>query len=121
MTLPPDGTLNVTGTVTGGQSLNLNLAGTATDDKGVAAVRVSLFDGDTSKYLQPNGTLGAAFATRTATLASPNANVDELDARGQPCRRAATGTSRRTPLTRSASRTRRRLAPRRATGSTPAT
>ena len=71
--LPPDGLLNVTGTVTGGQSLNLNLAGTATDDKGVSAVRVSLFDGDTSKYVQPNGTLGAAFATRTATLASPNA------------------------------------------------
>ncbi len=70
---PPNGLLNVTGTVTGGQSLNLNLAGTATDDKGVAAVRVSLFDGDTSKYLQPNGTLGAAYATRTATLASPNA------------------------------------------------
>ena len=70
---PPDGLLNVTGTVTGGQSLNLNLAGTATDDKGVSAVRVSLFDGDTSKYVQPNGTLGAAFATRAATLASPNA------------------------------------------------
>ena len=60
---PPDGTLNVTGTVTGGQSLHLDLAGTATDDKGVAAVRVSLFDGDTSKYLQPNGTLATAFAT----------------------------------------------------------
>ena len=70
---PPDGRLNVTGTTTGGQSLNLNIAGTATDDKGVSAVRVSFFDNDTSKYLQANGTLGAAFATRTATLASPNA------------------------------------------------
>ena len=39
---PPDGKLNVTGTVTGGQSLHLDLAGTATDDKGVKAVRVSL-------------------------------------------------------------------------------
>ena len=70
---PPDGKLNVTGTVTGGQSLRLDLAGTATDDKGVAGVRVSLFDGDTSKYLQPNGTLATAFATLPATLASPNA------------------------------------------------
>ena len=70
---PPDGKLNVTGTVTGGQSLRLDLAGTATDDKGVAAVRVSLFDGDTSKYLQPNGTLATAFATLPATLASPDA------------------------------------------------
>jgi PKD repeat protein len=70
---PPDGKLNVTGTVTGGQSLHLDLAGTATDDKGVSAVRVSLFDGDTSKYLQTNGTLGAAYATLPATLASPNA------------------------------------------------
>ena len=69
---PPDAKLNVTGTVTGGQSLHLDLAGTATDDKGVKAVTVSLFDGDTSKYLQPNGTLGAGFATRTATLGSPN-------------------------------------------------
>ena len=70
---PPDGKLNVTGTVTGGQSLRLDLAGTATDDMGVAAVRVSLFDGDTSKYLQTNGTLATAFATLPATLASPDA------------------------------------------------
>ncbi len=70
---PPDARLNVTGTQTGGQSLALNLAGTATDDKGVASVRVSLEDRDTSRYLQPNGTMSAAFATRLVTLASPNA------------------------------------------------
>jgi large repetitive protein len=69
---PPDGKLTVTGTTTGGQSLHLNLTGTATDDKGVKSVLVSLYDGDTSKYLQPNGTLGAAFATRTAVLGTPN-------------------------------------------------
>ena len=63
----------MTGTVTGGQSLRLDLAGTATDDKGVAGVRVSLFDGDTSRYVQPNGTLATAFATLPATLASPDA------------------------------------------------
>jgi PKD repeat protein len=70
---PPNGLLNVTGTVTGGQSLHLDLAGTATDDKGVASVRVALEDRDTSRYLQPNGTMSAAFATRLVTLASPNA------------------------------------------------
>jgi PKD repeat protein len=69
---PPDAKLNVTGTITGGQSLHLDLAGTATDDKGVKAVQVALYDNDTSKYLQPNGSLGAAFATRNATLATPN-------------------------------------------------
>ncbi len=55
---PPDGRLTVTGTQTGGQSLSLNLAGTATDDKGVSAVNLTLYDNDTSKYLQPNGQLG---------------------------------------------------------------
>ena len=69
---PPDGKLNLTGTVTGGQSLHLDLAGTATDDLGVKEVRLSLYDGDTSKYLQANNTLGAGFATRTATLGTPN-------------------------------------------------
>jgi PKD repeat protein len=69
---PPDGKLNVTGTLTGGQSLHVDLAGTATDDKGVAGVQVSLFDGDTSKYLQANGTLGAAFATLPATVSPAN-------------------------------------------------
>ena len=70
---PPDARLNVTGTVLGGQSLHLDLAGTATDDKGVSAVRVSLFDGDTSKYLQPDGSLATAFAMLPATLATPDA------------------------------------------------
>ncbi|MFS3130710.1 PKD domain-containing protein [Nocardioides sp. Bht2] len=70
---PPNGLLAVTGTQTGGQSLSLNLTGTATDDKGVASVRISLEDQDTNRYLQPNGTLSAAFATLPATLASPGA------------------------------------------------
>jgi PKD repeat protein len=70
---PPDARLNVTGTVTGVQSLRLDLAGTATDNLGVDEVRVSLFDGDTSKYLQPNGTLSTEYATLPATLASPDA------------------------------------------------
>ena len=69
---PPNGLLNVTGTVTGGQSLHLDLAGTATDDLGVREVLVSLEDQDTSRYLQPNGSMSSAFATRTAILATPD-------------------------------------------------
>jgi hypothetical protein len=40
---------------------------------GVKAVRVALEDEDTGRYVQPNGTMSAAFATLPATLASPNA------------------------------------------------
>ena len=69
----PDGTLSVTGTQTGVQVLHLDLAGTATDDIGVAAVRLVLRDRDTSRYLQPNGTMGAAYALIDAVLASPGA------------------------------------------------
>jgi PKD repeat protein len=69
----PDGRLNFTGTDASLEVLHLDLAGTATDDKGVAAVRVALEDQDTGRYVQPNGTMAAAFATLTATLASPNA------------------------------------------------
>ncbi len=69
---PPDGLLNVTGTILGGQVLHLDLAGTATDDLGVAGVQVALRERDTSRYLQSNGSLTAAFATRPATLATPN-------------------------------------------------
>jgi PKD repeat protein len=69
----PDGRLNFTGTDSGIEALHLDLAGTATDDLGVAAVRVALEDQDTGRYVQPNGTMAAAFATLNATLASPNA------------------------------------------------
>lgn len=72
---PPNGLLDVTGTVTGRQSLDLNLTGTATDDKGVARVDVALQDRDTSRYLQPNGTVASAFATVSATLANPGATT----------------------------------------------
>ncbi|ONI67685.1 hypothetical protein BWI15_31810 [Kribbella sp. ALI-6-A] len=68
---PPDGRLTVTGTVTGGQVLHLDLTGTATDDVGVAEVRVALEDQDTNRYLQPNGSMAATFATLPATLATP--------------------------------------------------
>ena len=41
---PPDARLNTTGTITGGQVLSLDLAGTATDDRGVARVMVAIQD-----------------------------------------------------------------------------
>ncbi len=71
--LPPDGRLGTTGTVTGLQSLHLDLAGTATDDIGVAGVLVSLQDRDSNRYLQPNGTMASGFATLAGSLASPGA------------------------------------------------
>jgi len=69
----PDGRLNFTGTDSSIEALHLDLAGTATDDQGVASVKVSLEDQDTGRFVQPNGTMAAAFATLNATLASPNA------------------------------------------------
>lgn len=70
---PPNATITPTGTITGQQVLLLNLAGNATDDKGVARVGVAVRDADTSRYLQPNGTMSASFATLDATLANPGA------------------------------------------------
>src|SRR4029450_1776423 len=64
----PDGRLNFTGTDASIEVLHLDLAGTATDDKGVASVQVALEDQDTGRYVQPNGTMAAAFAP----LATPN-------------------------------------------------
>ena len=69
--LAPDTTMSFTAPLD--ESFPVTFSGTATDDKGVASVRVSLRDADTGRYLQPNGTMAAAFATRDATLASPDA------------------------------------------------
>ncbi|HET9292426.1 MAG TPA: PKD domain-containing protein, partial [Actinomycetes bacterium] len=68
----PNGLLNYTGTDSSIETLHLDLAGTATDDKGVAAVRIALEDQDTGRYVQPNGTMAAAFATLPATLGTPD-------------------------------------------------
>ncbi len=67
----PDGLLNVTGIITGLQTLHLDLAGTATDDKGVASVKVTIQDRVTRRYLQANNTFSTAFSLLPATLASP--------------------------------------------------
>jgi len=69
----PDGRLSFTGTDQNIATLHLDLAGTATDDRGVQGVKVSLRDQDTGRYVQPNGTMAAGFATVDATLAAPGA------------------------------------------------
>jgi PKD repeat protein len=69
---PPDARITPGGTINGVQVLHLDLAGTATDDFGVASVRVAIEERDSSRYLQANGSLSAAFATRDAVLAAPN-------------------------------------------------
>ena len=69
---PPDARIDVGGTITDVQVLHLDLTGTATDDFGVASVRVSLRDNDTGRYLQPDGTMAAANARLDAVLGTPN-------------------------------------------------
>jgi PKD repeat protein len=70
---PPDARLDVTGTQTGVEVLHLDLTGTATDDNGVAAVRVELYDNDSRRFVQPDGTLASAEARLDATLTAPGA------------------------------------------------
>jgi PKD repeat protein len=54
-------------------SARLDLNGTGTDDKGVSAVRISIYESDSGRYVQPNGTLASGFATQNAVLATPDA------------------------------------------------
>ena len=70
---PPKALLATSGLVNGGQVLHLDLSGSATDDLGVSAVRVALRELDTSRYLQPDGTLATSYATVGATPAAPGA------------------------------------------------
>jgi hypothetical protein len=68
---PPKATLTTKGKQPPGQSLNLNLTGNATDDKGVTKVLVSLRDADTNRYLKSDGTTSAQFATIQADVVTP--------------------------------------------------
>lgn len=70
----PDTLLDAPGT--GQPSLptaTLALSGTATDDQGVSGVRLIVYDQDTGKYLQTNGTLAPSFATVEASLTATGA------------------------------------------------
>lgn len=66
---PPNGLLNAIAAPT---TLQLDLSGTATDDFGVASVQVAVYENDSRRYLQPNGTLSSAYATLPAALDTPN-------------------------------------------------
>lgn len=69
----PDTALAFTGTDMSPVALSLPLSGSATDDRGVGAVRVALLESDTGRYVQPGGTLGTSYATLDAVLATPGA------------------------------------------------
>nr|WP_278249646.1 PKD domain-containing protein [Nocardioides sp. IC4_145] len=69
--LPPDTTMSFTAPTD--ESLAVSLSGTATDDKGVASVRVTVQDRDTGRYLQPNGTMSSTVNALPATLTAPGA------------------------------------------------
>ena len=70
---PPDARISPTGTITGLQTLHLDLAGTATDGQGVASVKLLIEEEDSSRYLTPNGQLTGLFTTIDAVMASPGA------------------------------------------------
>ncbi|MFI5100854.1 MAG: hypothetical protein ACHQE5_10140, partial [Actinomycetes bacterium] len=67
----PDTALSFTGIDNTLQVLHLDLSGTATDDHGVSGVRVAVFESDSRKYLQADGTLGSGYALLPATLGTP--------------------------------------------------
>ena len=67
--LPPDTTMSFTAPTD--KSLPINLTGTATDDRGVTNVKVSLRERDSGRYLQPDGSMAAAAASLDATLGTP--------------------------------------------------
>jgi PKD repeat protein len=75
---PPDAKLDVTGTQSGLTTRHIDLAGTATDDFGVSAVNVAIYENETDRYLQPNGTLSASFATRPATLSATGTGATNI-------------------------------------------
>ena len=55
-------------------------------------MKVSIFDDDSGRYVQPNGTLASGFATLNATLASPNATSTNWSLSLDPARpRVTTG------------------------------
>jgi len=70
---PPTVSITPTGTQPNLSALHLDLAGSAADDFGVVAVRVTIRDRDTNRYVQPNGTLSSAYALLTATMTNPGA------------------------------------------------
>ena len=81
---PPDARITPTGTITGCQVLHLDLAGTATDDKGVASVKLTIEEEDSSRYLTPNGQLTGLFTTIDRCDGQPGRHQYRLDVLGEP-------------------------------------
>ena len=75
---------DVTGTAPDHQSLNLDLTGTATDDPGVASVRVALRNSDTGQYVQSNGSLAARSPRVTPRWPRRTRPAPTFDPAGQP-------------------------------------
>jgi PKD repeat protein len=75
----PNGLLNFTGTDQTPTTLNLDIPGTATDDKGVSAVLISLLDNKTGRYVQTNGLEANGWATLPAVLGTPGATSTTFD------------------------------------------
>ena len=69
----PDATLTTQGVQTPSENLTLNLAGTATDNNGVAEVRLVLKDLDTSRYYHQDGSVTSAYASIPADVADADA------------------------------------------------
>ena len=69
-TTPPDA-LTPEGTVTA--PVCISLAGTATDDIGVKSVKVTVYDNDTGRYMQANGTWPRRYNDAQRHAATPNA------------------------------------------------
>ena len=64
--------------------LHLDLAGTATDDKGVASVKLTIEEDDSSRYLTPSGQLTGLLTTIDAVMANPGRHQYRLDVLGEP-------------------------------------
>ncbi len=70
---PPKATLIAAGVQPPGQSLDIDVAGRATDDHGVDQVRLVVKDYDASRYMAADGTLSSTYTTVPATVANRGA------------------------------------------------
>ena len=80
----PNGLLSFTGTDASIETLHLDLAGTATDDFGVAGVRVALRGPGHRPLRAAQRDHGGRLRHPPATLASPERDQHDLDTRGRP-------------------------------------
>ena len=96
---PPDGKLTVTGTARVDSRCTSTSPARRPTTRASRRCQSALYDGDTSKYLQPNGTWATAFATRRPALGHAQRDRRRRSRCRSTCPRAATGASRRSPST----------------------